>query len=148
MLTIKFNAIDIQTKTVYCYFRDVETEGLRAMPVERSFPFDAFMEKEPTLAKLLEGDVYSLYIENDYTEKKSLDGSFGSMEEDEIEYCKNLVIRACKDLEFEDLLAPPSVDDQIDDFIKEFFDEEDNPAEQKDFLKEFFDELESDKTDT
>jgi hypothetical protein len=145
MNTIKFNAIDIEAKTVYCYFRNVEIEGPRATPVERSFPFDAFMEREPRLLALLEGDVYSLYIEDAYTEKKVLDGTFGPMNEEEIEYCKNIVYKACRDLEYEDLLAPPSVDDQIDSFIKEFFDEDDNPAEQKDFLADFFKELEEDK---
>jgi len=51
----------------------------------------------------------------------------------------------------DDLVAPPSVDQQVEDFIKEFF-EDDNlenldnekPLDQKDFLAEFFAELEED----
>jgi hypothetical protein len=42
----------------------------------------------------------------------------------------------------------PTVDEQVEDFIKEFFDndEDDKPLEQKDFLAEFFAELENDST--
>jgi len=43
---------------------------------------------------------------------------------------------------WDELLKPPSVDEQVEDFIKQFFEEEDEPLEQKDFLAEFFDELE------
>ena len=43
---------------------------------------------------------------------------------------------------WDELLKPPSVDEQVEDFIKQFFEEEDERLEQKDFLAEFFDELE------
>ena len=40
-------------------------------------------------------------------------------------------------------MKPPTVDQQVEDFIKEFFeDDEEEPLEQKDFLAEFFAELE------
>ena len=53
------------------------------------------------------------------------------------------------------MLAPPSVDQQVEDFIKEFFEDEedldnidnDKPLDQKDFLAEFFAELEEDSKD-
>ena len=83
--------------------------------------------------------------ENNYTEKKSIDGSYEPLSEEEITYVKSLIERACVNLEFEDLLKPPSIDDQIDEFIKEFFDEEDDPVEQKDFLSDFFKELEDEE---
>ena len=45
--------------------------------------------------------------------------------------------------EWDELLKPPTVDQQVEDFIKEFFeDDEEEPLEQKDFLAEFFAELE------
>jgi hypothetical protein len=46
------------------------------------------------------------------------------------------------------LIAPPTIDQQVEDFIKEFFEDEEfeneKPLEQKDFLAEFFAELEED----
>lgn len=144
MYSIKFNAIDTDGNLVYCYYRNL-SEGKQAVPVERSFAYDKFIEKEPKLADYLEGDIYSLYIEDNYTEQKSLDGSYGPLSDECVSYCKELVTKACQGLAYDDLLAPPSVDDQIDSFIKEFFDEDDNPAEQKDFLADFFKELEEDK---
>ena len=50
--------------------------------------------------------------------------------------------KACIEETWDELLKPPSVDEQVEDFIKQFFEEEDEPLEQKDFLAEFFDELE------
>jgi len=141
MFNIKFNALDIDGKIVYCYYRNSEG-GKKAQAVERTFPYDGFIEFAPELAEMLEGDVYSIYLEDNYTEKKSIDGSYEPLSEEEITYVKSLIERACVNLEFEDLLKPPSIDDQIDEFIKEFFDEEDDPVEQKDFLSDFFKELE------
>jgi len=141
MLTIKFNAIDIDGKIVYCYFRDIK-DNPKSPAVERTFSYDRFIEREPELAKLLEGDIYSLYLEDNYTEKKSVDGTYCQLNEEEITYIKSLVKKACVDIEYDDLLRPPSIDDQIDSFIKEFFDEQDEPAQQKDFLAEFFKEIE------
>jgi len=146
MFTIKFNALDIEGKIVYCYFRDIEVDK-KASPIERTFPYDRFIELEPTLATMLEGDIYSIYLQDDYTEKKNLDGTQEPLTEEEITYINNLVKKACVDLEFDHLLIPPSIDDQIDSFIKEFFDEEDEPATQKDFLTEFFNELDVNKTE-
>ena len=48
---------------------------------------------------------------------------------------------------WDELLKPPSVDEQVEDFIKQFFEDEDEPLEQKDFLAEFFDELEENDDD-
>jgi len=144
MFTIKFNAIDIDSKIVYCFYRDT-SENKKSAGIERVFPYERFIELEPTLKNMLEGDIYSIYLEDNYTEKKSLDGLLITLSEEEISYVKNLVIRVCSNLEFDDLLKPPSIDDQIDNFIKEFFDENENSESQsqKDFLAQFFDELEA-----
>ena len=53
--------------------------------------------------------------------------------------------KACVREEWDEILKPPTVDQQVEDFIKEFFDEEEKneePLEKKDFLAEFFQELE------
>jgi hypothetical protein len=144
MFTIKFNAIDIDSKIVYCFYRDT-SEGKKAAAIERTFPYETFSDLEPRLKSMLEGDIFSIYLEDSYTEKKSVDGSFEPLNEEEILYVKELVIRACSKLEFDDLLKPPSIDDQIDNFIKEFFDENEDSDSQKDFLSQFFNEIEDKK---
>lgn len=144
MYTIKFNAIDIDSKIVYCFYRDT-SENKKSPAVERCFSYDKFIEIEPRLKTMLDGDICSIYLEDTYSEKKSLDGTNQSLSEDEIIYIKELVIRACSTLEFDDLLRPPSIDDQIDNFIKEFFEEKEDLGDQKDFLAQFFNELEDKK---
>ena len=144
MFTIKFNAIDIDSKIVYCFYRDI-SESKKTPGIERVFPYETFVEKEPKLKSMLEGDICSIYLQDSYTEKKSVDGTHESLSEEETSYVKELVIRACSNLEFDELLKPPSIDDQIDNFIKEFFDENENTETQKDFLAQFFNELEDKK---
>jgi hypothetical protein len=144
MFTIKFNAIDIDSKIVYCFYRDT-SENKKSPGIERLFSYDIFTEKEPRLKSMLEGDICSIYLQDDYTEKKSVDGTLEGLSEEEITYIKDLVMRACSRLEFDDLLKPPSIDDQIDNFIKEFFDEKDDSNNQKDFLAQFFEEIEDKK---
>lgn len=147
MYTIKFNAIDIEAKVVYCYFRDT-SENKKNSGIERQFSYDTFVEKEPVLKSMLEGDIYSIYLEDSYTEKKSVDGSYTSLTDYETEYVKDLVKRACVDLDFDNLLVS-TIDDQINNFIKEFF-EETNTSNtttplidtQRDFLEEFFKDIE------
>ena len=47
---------------------------------------------------------------------------------------------------YDELLKPPTIDEQVEDFIKEFFEEGDSePLEQKDFLAEFFEEISENK---
>ena len=144
MFTIKFNAIDIDSKIVYCFYRDI-SEGKKATAIERTFPYETFSDLEPRLKSMLEGDIFSIYLEDSYTEKKSVDGSFEPLNEEEASYIKDLIMRACSRLEFDDLLKPPSIDDQIDNFIKEFFDENEDSDSQKDFLSQFFNEIEDKK---
>ena len=147
MYTIKFNAIDIEAKVVYCYFRDI-SENKKNSGIERHFSYDTFVEKEPILKSMLEGDIYSIYLEDSYTEKKSVDGSYTFLTEPEIDYVKDLIKRACVDLEFDNLLVS-TIDDQINSFIKEFFEETNTSSTttplidtQRDFLEEFFKDIE------
>jgi hypothetical protein len=66
-----------------------------------------------------------------------------SLDDETVDFIIDFIKRACIDEEFDELLKPPTVDQQVEDFIKEFFEgEEEEPLEQKDFLAEFFAELE------
>jgi len=142
---IKFNALDNETRIVYCGYRKITNESKGEL-IQRTFPYDQFIEKEPRVANLLKGMVFSLYLEETptvkYTEKKWLDGRLEPLNEDEANYCRDLVMRATIGEEWDDLLKPPSVDEQVEEFIKEFFEETSEPVEQKDYLEEFFKELE------
>jgi hypothetical protein len=144
MFTIKFNAIDIDSKIVYCFYRDT-SENIKSAGIERTFSYETFVEREPKLKTMLEGDICSIYLQDNYSEKKSVDGTYQSLSDEEMLYIKELVMKACSNLEFDDLLKPPSIDDQIDSFIKEFFDETESADTQKDFLAQFFDEIEDKK---
>jgi hypothetical protein len=146
MFNIKFNAIDIDNNMVYLAIRNVTQGKKSANLVERTFPYDKFIELEPELAVLLEGDAYYIFLQDNHTEKKFLDGTLVKLTEKEINYIKSLINKACIDLAYEDSFKAPSVDDQIEDFIKEFF--EDEVVESKDsgeeFLENFFKELKED----
>ena len=143
MYNIKFTAVDIEGKIIYCYYRDT-SENKKNPGIERTFPFDEFIEKESRLKEMLEGDVYSIYLQDSYTEKKSLDGTFIPLEESEIEYITDIVKKACITFDYDDLLNKTLVDDQIDKFIKEFFDKptENQTNTQDDFLAQFFKDIE------
>ena len=95
---------------------------------------------------MVQGIVTNIYYEQrgDFiiTEKKDINNNVQPLTEDEIIFCVETAKKACVDELWDDLLKPPSVDEQVEDFIKQFFEEEDEPLEQKDFLAEFFEELE------
>lgn len=142
----------------YAYFaiKDLE-KGKRAPLVNRSFPLDLLAEHEPKLLDLVAGDIDHAYLEIKKTGTVNMlseDGiSISEMSDDQVEYLSDLCKLICMEEKYDELLAPPSVDQQVEDFIKEFFDPEDNmselenldgekPLDQKDFLAEFFAELE------
>ena len=149
MEIIKFNAFDTEGKLVYCSYRKFE-KGEKGTQIERSLPFDKFIESENKLGEILEGSCYSVYMEEksemQIYEKKFLDDTPNTdLTEEEKDYFRDIVKRACVDEEWDELLKPPSVDEQVEDFIKEFFeDTESEELEQKDYLEEFFKELEED----
>lgn len=152
MEIIKFNAFDTNGKLVYCSYRKIET-GKKSPAIERSLPFDKFIEQEPKLGEILEGACYYLYLEEDLLEnkkvyeKKFIDETPDTdLTEEEIDYFKSLVLQACLEEKWDDLLKPPSVDEQVEDFIKEFFDEqEEEEGQSVDYLEEFFKELEEEE---
>jgi len=130
-------------------------KGKRAPLISRHFPLDLISEHEPRLMEFVEGDIDNAYLEikkSTTVNQVSEDGfTCGELSEDAVDFLTNLTKIICLEEKYDELLAPPSVDQQVEDFIKEFFDPEDNelenlddekPLEQKDFLAQFFAELE------
>jgi len=130
-------------------------KGKRAPLISRHFPLDLISEHEPRLMEFVEGDIDNAYLEikkSATVNQVSEDGfTCGELSEDAVDFLTNLTKIICLEEKYDELLAPPSVDQQVEDFIKEFFDPEDNelenlddekPLEQKDFLAQFFAELE------
>ena len=129
------------------YFED-KTELLKT----RVFPLDVLGEKEPKILELVAGPVIGVYYERISKDNTVCETQYGfkveGISEETIEYldalCKEIVLES----KYDDLLKPPSVDEQVEDFIKEFFENDDTEAlEQKDFLAEFFDTAEDELED-
>lgn len=129
------------------YFED-KTELLKT----RVFPLDVLGEKEPKILELVAGPVIGVYYERISKDNTVCETQYGfkveGISEESIEYldalCKEIVLES----KYDDLLKPPSVDEQVEDFIKEFFENDDTEAlEQKDFLAEFFDTAEDEVED-
>jgi len=146
MKYIKFNIDEMHQSMVFCEYRDF-TNGKGPM-LTRAFPLNLIAEKEPKINELVEGDIIGIYYEQKGTtavkETQYLD-KVVSIEDEDIEYIVNFVEKACVQEQWDELLKPPTVDQQVEDFIKEFFDEDEKseePLEKKDFLAEFFQELE------
>ena len=69
-------------------------------------------------------------------------GCYMIKNQEDLDWIETFVKRCCLDMAHDELLKPPSVDEQVEDFIKEFFENEESEAlEQKDFLADFFDEV-------
>ena len=66
------------------------------------------------------------------------------IEEEDIPWMEEFVKKVCIDEVYDELLKPPTVDQQVEDFIKEFF--EDDESTENDFLADFFDEGEDAQT--
>ena len=144
---IKFNIDEMNQEMVFCEYREI-TDGTKGPMLTRAFPLDKIGDLEPKLLELVAGEITGIYYERRNNtcvkETKYLD-DVESIDDEHIEWMESFVKRACVEEEWDELLKPPSVDQQVEDFIKEFFeDEEEEPLEQKDFLAEFFAELEED----
>jgi len=153
MKYIKFNIDEMHQSMVFCEYRDFTT-GKGPM-ITRAFPLDLIAEHEPKISELVEGNIIGIYYELkgsvEIKETIYLD-TVESINDDNVTWIKEFVEKACIKELWDELLKPPTVDQQVEDFIKEFFDEDENkedPLEKKDFLAEFFAELEEeDKEET
>lgn len=135
--------------TAYFEYRKLE-KGVKNPMLRKNFPIDILGEEEPRILELVEGEVTDIYYEEREgqmlaSEIKEINIIVDKIKEEDVTYLKDLVKRTCVDNEYDSLIAPPTVDQQVEDFIKEFFENDDEePLEQKDFLAEFFAELEED----
>ena len=140
---LKFMVDDIRQQMVFFEMVSPSTNSKLEM---RAVPLNKLLEVETKLAEYLEGDTVGIYFEHASdrrVEEKHYIDKTEPVEPEIIEYVISLCKRACEDKEFDELLKPPSIDEQVEDFIKEFFtDDESEEIEQKDFLEEFFSELE------
>ena len=148
---IKFEIDELTNNSVFCQYREITEEGKGPL-LQRSFPIEKIAEEVPDIPRMVKGTITNIYYEQrgDFviTEKKDINNTIVPLSEDEIIFCVETVKKACIDELWDELLKPPSVDEQVEDFIKQFFEEEDEPLEQKDFLAEFFDELEDESSET
>jgi len=142
---IKFEIDELTNDNVFCQYREITEEGKGPL-LERTFPLEKISGEVPEIPRLVQGTTTNIYYEQrgDFiiTEKKDINNNIIPLTEDEIIFCIETVKQACIEELWDELLKPPSVDEQVEDFIKQFFEEEDEPLEQKDFLAEFFEELE------
>ena len=142
---IKFEIDELTNNSVFCQYREITEEGKGPL-LQRSFPIEKISEEVPDIPRMVKGTITNIYYEQrgDFiiTEKKDINNTLVPLTEDEITFCVETVKKACIEEMWDELLKPPSVDEQVEDFIKQFFEEEEEPLEQKDFLAEFFDELE------
>lgn len=142
---IKFNIDEMNQQMVFCEYREFK-DGEKGPMLVRAFPLDILGEHEQKVLDLVNGEITGIYYEKRGShvvkETNYLDHS-DTIEDEEVEWIEDFVKRVCIHEIHDELLKPPTVDQQVEDFIKEFFeDEEDEPLEQKDFLAEFFAELE------
>lgn len=149
MKYIKFNIDEMNQQMVFCEYREIEN-GQKGEMMTRAFPLDKIGEAVPKINELVAGEIIGIYYELRGTaaakETQYLDHN-ETIEDTDIAWIEDFVTRACVNEEWDELLKPPSVDQQVEDFIKEFFEdeEEEQPLEQKDFLAEFFAELEDEE---
>jgi len=144
---IKVHIDEMFQKFIFFEYRLIEEDKSNDM-VSRAFPFAKLVEREPKIEQLVEGTIIGIYYEqrgsNVTSERQWLDKN-EVLDEDTIDYIKRLAVKVCVDLAYDEILKPPTIDEQVEDFIKEFFEEGDSePLEQKDFLAEFFEELSDD----
>ena len=142
---IKFHIDEMDQEFVFCEYREI-TEDKKGPLISRAFPFSKIIEKEPKLQELVEGAIVGIYYEqrgsNATSERQWID-KVEPLEADLINWIIELVKKICVEEVYDELLKPPTIDEQVEDFIKEFFEEGDSELlEQKDFLAEFFEELE------
>ena len=131
---IKFEIDELTADSVFCQYREVTEEEKGDLKV-RSFPIDKLGEKLSDIHKMVKGIITNIYYEQRgdwvYTEKKDINNNIIPLTEDEIIFCVDTVKQACIEEKWDELLKPPSVDEQVEDFIKQFFEEEDEDGDQE-----------------
>ena len=148
---IKFEIDELTNNSVFCEYREVNEDGKGELKT-RSFPLEKISEEIPHVLEMVKGIITNIYYEQRgtqiITEKKDINGLVVPLTDEEKDFCVKTAKEACIDEKWDELLKPPSVDEQVEDFIKQFFEEDDEQLEQKDFLAEFFEELEQESEST
>jgi hypothetical protein len=148
----KFNIDEHLQNKVFFSYREI-TETSKEPLISKVFSLPTIGKEEPRFLELVAGPIIGIYYESRGTtevrEKIYLD-RVDTLSDEEVYYIKSAVEKACIENTWDHLSKPTSVDEQVEDFIKQFFSEEtqEAPLEQKDFLAEFFAELEQDANDT
>ena len=142
---IKFNIDEMHQSMVFFEYREIG-DGQKGPMITRAISLEKVGEVEPKILQMVDGEIIGIYYESrgtsEVSEVQYLDHN-DPMSEEDIEYAKSVVRRACVEEEFDELLKPPTIDEQVEDFIKEFFEDSDTTeSSQNDFLTEFFDEIE------
>lgn len=142
---IKFHIDEMEQEYVFCEYREI-TDDKKGPLITRAFPFAKILEREPKIEELVAGPITGIYYEQrgfSITSERQWIDKIEPLEDELIEWIIELVKKICIEEVYDELLKPPTIDEQVEDFIKEFFEEGDSePLEQKDFLAEFFEELE------
>ena len=147
---LKFHIDEMRQNKVFVQLKEI-IPGKKTSMQERAIPLDLLAEKEPKLLEMVAGEIIGVYYErrgkdNVVSEVQNGIVNVPILEED-IQYIEELSMKIAVEKKYDDLLKPPTVDEQVEDFIKEFFENDDTePLEQKDFLAEFFDDI-SESTD-
>jgi hypothetical protein len=146
----KVNIDEMNQERVFFEFREI-TEENKGPLITRSFPLAGLGNLESKFLDFVAGPIVGIYYESrggmEVRETIWLDKR-ESISDEDVSWLIKACERACINKEWDDLLKPPTVDEQVEDFIREFFDndEDDKPLEQKDFLAEFFAELETESS--
>ena len=141
---IKFNIDEHNQAHVFCVYKEIK-DGVKSQTVSRAYPINLIGDKEPKILEMVEGEIVSIYYEQSgsrvlASEVNTLEDTTPLSDED-IKYAIDMVKKCCIDMAYDDLLKPPSIDEQVEDFIKEFFENEDTETiKQDDFLANFFEE--------
>ncbi len=139
----KFNIDEDGAQMVYCEYRDL-SKGKKAPLITRAFPLDIIGEKETKILEMVEGDIVDIYYEEFNGEIRASEvkwflGNVETNSAEDVEWIKKFVKCACVNEDYDDLIAPPSVDQQVEDFIKEFFEDLSQDSFVK--IKSFFDTM-------
>lgn len=140
--------MDENQQAVMVEYKSV-TENEKTPMIIKSFTLDKIIEREPMIAQFLEGDVVSIYYEYKWDHEigeKNYGYKVEPLDVDISKWCERFVRDVCINELHEDLLKPPSIDEQVEDFIKEFFEDDEGDSNQ-DYLANFFDELEEEVND-
>ena len=147
---LKFHIDEMKQQKVFVQFKEI-IPGEKTSMQERAIPLDLLAEKEPKLLEMVAGEIIGVYYERRGKDSVVSEVQNGIVNvpilEEDIQYIEELSRKIAVEKKYDDLLKPPTVDEQVEDFIKEFFENDDTePLEQKDFLAEFFDDI-SESTD-